>query len=76
MGFTVAMGVIGMILPFQPFFDRPESKGIRITFFVSMACSALIPQAHMSYLYGLNNTFNFYCVWPLLFCHPFFQRMF
>ncbi|PLW29713.1 hypothetical protein PCANC_20179 [Puccinia coronata f. sp. avenae] len=60
MGFTVAMGVIGMILPFQPFFDRPESKGIRITFFVSMACSALIPQAHMSYLYGLNNTFNFY----------------
>ncbi|WAR52023.1 hypothetical protein PtB15_1B462 [Puccinia triticina] len=60
MSFTVAMGIIGMILPFQPFFDRPESKGIRIVFFVSMAGSALIPQAHMAYLYGLRETFNFY----------------
>ncbi|KAA1106002.1 hypothetical protein PGT21_025979 [Puccinia graminis f. sp. tritici] len=60
MSFTVAMGIIGMILPFQPFFDRPESKGIRIVFFVSMAGSALIPQAHMAYLYGLRETFHFY----------------
>lgn len=60
MSFTVAMGIIGMILPFQPFFDRPESKGIRIVFFVSMAGSALIPQAHMAFLYGLQETFSFY----------------
>ncbi|KAI7933982.1 hypothetical protein MJO28_000626 [Puccinia striiformis f. sp. tritici] len=58
--FTVSMGIIGMVLPFQPFFDRPESKGIRIIFFVSMAGSALIPQAHMAYLYGLSETLTFY----------------
>ncbi|EGG03231.1 uncharacterized protein MELLADRAFT_44573 [Melampsora larici-populina 98AG31] len=58
--FTTIMGIIGMILPFQPFFDRPESKYIRIIFFVSMASSALIPQAHMAYLYGLQETVEFY----------------
>ncbi|MBW0472349.1 hypothetical protein O181_012064 [Austropuccinia psidii MF-1] len=60
MSFTFLMGIIGMILPFQPFFDRPENKGIRIVFFVSLASSALIPLTHMSYLYGLIETFSFY----------------
>ncbi|KAG0149384.1 hypothetical protein CROQUDRAFT_653681 [Cronartium quercuum f. sp. fusiforme G11] len=58
--FTAATGIVGMILPFQPFFDRPESKSIRIAFFVSMACSALIPQAHMASLYGVRETVAFY----------------
>ncbi|KAI9601160.1 hypothetical protein H4Q26_000964 [Puccinia striiformis f. sp. tritici PST-130] len=47
---------------FNRFFDRPESKGIRIIFFVSMAGSALIPQAHMAYLYGLSETLTFYSI--------------
>lgn len=64
--FSAVMGAVGMVLPFQAWFDGPDSKSVRIVFFVSMACSALLPVMHMSALYGVRETVGFYRAFPRL----------
>lgn len=57
MAFSATMGLLGMIGPFRSWFDH---KPVRVTFFVSMACSSAIPALHMSALYGVKETVGFF----------------
>lgn len=60
MGYSCLLGVVGMILPWKPWFNENEHKMTRIAFFLSLAASALMPLAHMAFLYGITQTFWFY----------------
>ncbi|ORY47590.1 hemolysin-III related-domain-containing protein [Leucosporidium creatinivorum] len=60
MVFSAVCGVVGMILPWKPWFNDREFKMWRIAFFLGLAGSALTPLAHLAYLYGLSNTVYFF----------------
>jgi hypothetical protein len=49
----------------KQWFNQRKNKPWRIAFFLSMCLSALTPQVHMMYLYGMRETVLFYV--PVLF---------
>lgn len=57
--FSGVCGIIGMVLPWKPWFNDREFKMWRIAFFLSLAGSAATPLAHLAYMYGLRNTLQF-----------------
>ncbi|KAK4049822.1 inc metabolism membrane protein [Microbotryomycetes sp. JL201] len=60
MAFSAVCGVVGMILPWKPWFNEVEYKMWRIAFFLSLAGSALTPIGHLAFLYGLKDTVVFF----------------
>ncbi|GAA5980698.1 hypothetical protein JCM11641_000179 [Rhodosporidiobolus odoratus] len=58
--FSALVGVAGMIVPWQAWFNKREYKMWRVAFFCSLAASAIAPIAHRSVIYGYTNTFWFY----------------
>lgn len=60
MTFSATLGIAGMILPWQPWFNERKNKGIRISFFLGLALSALAPMLHMAVAYGFRETVSFY----------------
>ncbi|KAI0063502.1 HlyIII-domain-containing protein [Artomyces pyxidatus] len=52
-------GVAGSILPFAEWFNKPESKGWRIVFFLSLAFTALAPLTHLALLHSPHDMFAF-----------------
>ncbi|GAA95098.1 uncharacterized protein L969DRAFT_95931 [Mixia osmundae IAM 14324] len=58
--FIGAVGLLGMYLPWKEWFNKRENKGWRIAFFLSMCASAVAPQAHMAWMYGLVETITFF----------------
>ncbi|GAA5860814.1 hypothetical protein JCM3774_003148 [Rhodotorula dairenensis] len=60
MAFNFIIGGIGMLVPWQNWFNQREYKMWRIAFFVSLAASAIAPIAHRSFLIGTADTLRFY----------------
>ncbi|KWU44773.1 HlyIII-domain-containing protein, partial [Rhodotorula sp. JG-1b] len=60
MAFNFIVGGIGMLVPWQKWFNQREYKMWRIAFFVSLAASAMAPIAHRSILIGTADTLRFY----------------
>ncbi|GAA5903819.1 hypothetical protein JCM6882_001323 [Rhodosporidiobolus microsporus] len=58
--FSALVGVAGMVVPWQKWFNQREHKMWRVAFFCSLAASAVAPIAHRSCIYGVVNTFWFY----------------
>ncbi|GAA5842923.1 hypothetical protein JCM11251_002935 [Rhodosporidiobolus azoricus] len=58
--FSAVVGVAGMIVPWQAWFNQREHKMWRVAFFCSLAASAVAPIAHRSAIYGVASTFWFY----------------
>lgn len=66
MCFNFVIGVTGMIVPWQAWFNERKYKSWRIAFFVSLAASAVAPIAHRAGIYGLMETLLFYSASPLV----------
>ncbi|KAM0790267.1 hypothetical protein ACM66B_005572 [Microbotryomycetes sp. NB124-2] len=60
MAFSAVCGVVGMVLPWKPWFNQVEYKMWRIAFFLSLAGSALTPIGHLAVLYGVKETVVFF----------------
>ncbi|GAA6004230.1 hypothetical protein JCM10207_002494 [Rhodosporidiobolus poonsookiae] len=58
--FSGIVGITGMIVPWQAWFNQREHKMWRVAFFCSLAASAVAPIAHRMTIYGWINTFWFY----------------
>ncbi|BGP18325.1 hypothetical protein JCM10213_008498 [Rhodosporidiobolus nylandii] len=60
MCFSATVGALGMLVPWQAWFNQREYKMWRVAFFCSLAASAIAPIAHRAVYYGVVNTFWFY----------------
>ena len=58
--FNLVIGVTGMLVPWQAWFNEREYKNWRIAFFCSLALSAVGPVSHRAVIYGLGETVRFY----------------
>ncbi|ORZ09774.1 hemolysin-III related-domain-containing protein [Lobosporangium transversale] len=61
---TALFGVAGVVIPWFPWFDQKETRWLRITFFISMAASALLPVFHLILIHGAGTTLEW--IFPLL----------
>ncbi|KAF9357625.1 hypothetical protein BGX34_009282 [Mortierella sp. NVP85] len=61
---TSLFGVAGVVIPWLSFFDQKETRWLRITFFISMAASALLPVFHLMVIQGAGPTLEW--IFPLL----------
>ncbi|KFH66709.1 hypothetical protein MVEG_07234 [Podila verticillata NRRL 6337] len=61
---TAMFGVAGVVIPWLSWFDQKETRWLRITFFISMAASALLPVFHLAMIQGVGPTLEW--ITPLL----------
>ncbi|KAG0033210.1 hypothetical protein BGZ82_006211 [Podila clonocystis] len=61
---TGAFGFAGVVVPWLPWFDRKETRMMRIMFFVSMAASMLLPIFHLFVAHGALATLQW--LFPLM----------
>ncbi|AOA62581.1 Protein involved in Zinc homeostasis [Komagataella phaffii CBS 7435] len=62
--FSVLSGVAGVMFTWSPYFDKPENRHLRISFFVSLAFLGVSTFVLLWFLKGVSPTFAFY--FPLL----------
>lgn len=55
-----AIGLLGLYLPWRPWFNRPDKKSARIAFFLAMSAAGTAPLFHFASLFGLHDTWKFY----------------
>lgn len=60
MSATAAFGLTGVVMAWQPFFDKPENRWLRAIFFVCFALSSGLALVHLSFTRGITNTLSFY----------------
>lgn len=69
-GFTAALGLIGVVIPWFPWFDRVENRRYRIMFFLGIAISGILPITHITYTQSLIRTWHFFSpVFKSLLCY-------
>ncbi|KAF9171193.1 hypothetical protein BGX21_000726 [Mortierella sp. AD011] len=61
---TALFGIAGVVCPWLSWFEHRDSKWIRVTFFISMAASGLLPLFHLTLVQGAGRTFEW--IFPLL----------
>ncbi|KAL1923607.1 uncharacterized protein VTP21DRAFT_8587 [Calcarisporiella thermophila] len=54
---TGILAILGTIVPFLPWFDSKGGEWFRVSFFVSLGATSIIPMLHLTYLRGIVNTF-------------------
>jgi adiponectin receptor len=57
---TTLLGVLGMLIPWQEWFDKPEYRNLKVAFFLGIAASGIFPVLHLMVLRGVPSTFLFY----------------
>lgn len=57
--FTGVVSSFGFVLPFFKVWDTKEFRPIRITFFLSLAFSSIVPVLHLVWLHGIAKTYQF-----------------
>lgn len=57
--FTGVVSSFGFVLPFFKVWDTKEFRPIRITFFLSLAFSSIVPVLHLVWLHGISKTYEF-----------------
>lgn len=60
MSLTVALGVAGTILPWQPGFNRQDMAWARVAFYISLAATGFAPVIQLNLTRGLEWSFYFY----------------
>ncbi|KAI7884192.1 HlyIII-domain-containing protein [Lichtheimia hyalospora FSU 10163] len=55
---TGTLAVAGIFIPFMEWFDRVEMRWLRITFFIAMAASGIVPLGHLYINYGARTLFD------------------
>ncbi|KAK9452364.1 hemolysin-III related-domain-containing protein [Limtongia smithiae] len=60
MATTSVFGVVGVMMAWSPWFDKPSSRGLRVLFFVCFALTGLLALLHASITRGAVNTLLFY----------------
>lgn len=71
-GFTSALGLLGVIIPWFPWFDKVENRHWRIMFFLGIAISGVVPMSHIVYTQTFSRTWAFfYPVLKSLLCYIF-----
>ncbi|KAF9730526.1 hypothetical protein PMIN01_11395 [Paraphaeosphaeria minitans] len=60
MALTSALSLGGVYLPWNPTFNRNDLAWLRVTFFVVLALTSLLPFFHLFALHGLEYTATFY----------------
>ncbi|KAF9163769.1 hypothetical protein DFQ26_002144 [Actinomortierella ambigua] len=61
---TSLFGIAGVVVPWLPWFDQKDTRWLRITFFISMAASSLLPVFHLMWIQGVGTTLEW--MTPLL----------
>lgn len=51
-GLTVLTAIAGSVAPFQAWFDERKYKMKRVAFFLTLACSSVVPIIHLGFLKG------------------------
>ncbi|THV06749.1 HlyIII-domain-containing protein [Dendrothele bispora CBS 962.96] len=59
LGLCFLTGLAGNIVPFTEWFNRPEYRGWRIVFFLTLAFSSLAPLATLEMLHSIRETLHF-----------------
>lgn len=59
-GFTSSLGILGVIIPWFPWFDRVENRAYRIMFFLGIAISGIVPISHIIYSQSFWRTWTFF----------------
>jgi adiponectin receptor len=57
---TFTLGILGVILPWHPTFNRPDLAWARVGFYVSLAATGFAPMLQLSLTRGVDWTFYFY----------------
>ena len=63
--FATVCGILGIMLPWQNWFNQRKHKLWRVGFFLSLCLSGLVPFAHMALKYGGVKTLKFFCKFAL-----------
>lgn len=58
MTFSGSLAILGMYLPWKPYFNQRSFKMWRIAFFLGLAASAVVPIAHSALRFGLLETLS------------------
>lgn len=61
---TSALGIGGVILPWNPTFNRSDMNWARVAFYVTLACTGFAPLTQLSYTRGFDWAIYFYA--PLM----------
>lgn len=59
-GFTAALGLAGIVIPWFEWFDRVENRHIRIMFFLGIAVSGALPICHIMLAQSVRRTLLFF----------------
>ncbi|BFZ55701.1 inc metabolism membrane protein [Savitreella phatthalungensis] len=59
-GFTAALGLMGIVIPWFEWFDRVENRHYRIMFFLGIAISGALPVAHIMASQSVLRTLSFF----------------
>ncbi|OCH87050.1 HlyIII-domain-containing protein [Obba rivulosa] len=59
LSFCLAMGVAGSVLPFTDWFNQKKYRSYRISFFVTLALTAIAPLATLAYLHSTAAMLSF-----------------
>ncbi|KAK4097910.1 HlyIII-domain-containing protein [Parathielavia hyrcaniae] len=57
---TALLGIGGVMLPWQPWFNAPDMAWARVAFFVALSMTGFLPVLQLSATRGLETTFEFY----------------
>ncbi|SMR55241.1 unnamed protein product [Zymoseptoria tritici ST99CH_1E4] len=57
---TLVLGIAGVILPWNPTFNRADMSWARVGFYVTLAATGFVPVAQLTYQRGLAATLYFY----------------
>ncbi|OAA68474.1 paqr1 [Niveomyces insectorum RCEF 264] len=57
---TAILGVIGVILPWHPYFNRPDMAWVRVAFFVGLAATGSLPILQIALTRGMPFVWEFY----------------
>ncbi len=60
MSMTALLGIGGVILPWQPFFNRPDMAWLRVGFYVGLAMTGFVPMLQIMLMRGAPFVWEFY----------------
>lgn len=58
--FSLLSGVVGVVLAWHPFFDKPESRPFRILFFIALSALGVTAFILASFIRGAGNAYDMY----------------
>lgn len=58
--FSLLSGVVGVVLAWHPFFDKPESRPLRILFFIALSALGVAAFILASFIRGSSNAYMMY----------------